>query len=276
MKLIIFVFIGLIALTSTAFCVQDVTILVDDGDWIPYSYKDKNGNITGVYPEIVKVAISRMPDYTVKFQGMPWSRVKLQLKEGRSFAMLPPYFHAHDWLTDDEPKRPYIWPYSLPLLTQTDIVVCNAMKLETSRLNWPEDYQDLSFAIQRGEGSAGEEFNKMVEDKKIKLVLARSNLHTIKLLLLGRADCTVISKKVFHWQVNEMKKNGDYARLGKVVSLQKSKTIRADEGYLGYTDINAEKNFPFKKDFVIKFDIEIYKMKKSGEIQEIIKKYIDF
>ncbi len=275
MKFVVFVFIYVITLTSTAFSAQEVTVLVDDGNWIPYSYKDKDGKMTGVYPEIVKKAISRMPEYTVKFQGMPWSRVRLHLKEGRSFAMLPPYFHAHDWLTDEEPKRPYIWPYSLPLFTQTDIVVCDAMKLESPRLNWPEDYQNLSFAMQRGEGRVGEKFEKMVEENKIKLVSARSNLHTIKLLLLGRADCTVISKIVFRRQIKEMKKNGDYERLGEVVPLEESITIRTNEGYLGYTDINAEKNFPFKKDFVIKFDIEIYKMKKNGEIQEIINRFVE-
>lgn len=277
MKFTMFIFICSIVITlpSSAFSVQEVTVLIDDGNWIPYTYKDKDGNVTGIYPEIVKKAVSRMPGYTVNFLGVPWSRAKLHLKEGRFFAMLPPYFHAHDWLTDDEPKRPYIWPYSLPLLTQTDIVVCDAMKLESPRPNWPEDYQDLSFAMQRGDGRAGEKFVKMVEEKKINLVFARSNLHTIKLLLLGRADCTVISKKPFHWQINEMKKNGEYARLGKVVPLKESKTIRTNEGYLGYTDISAEKNFPFKKDFVIKFDIEIYKMKKSGEIQEIIDRFVE-
>ncbi|MDM8517325.1 transporter substrate-binding domain-containing protein, partial [Desulfobacterales bacterium HSG16] len=224
MKFIMYVFICLITLTSTAFSAQEVTILVDDGDWIPYSYKDKDGNDTGIYPEIVKKAISRMPDYTVKFQGMPWSRVKLQIKEGKSFAMLPPYFHAHDWLTDEEPERPYIWPYSLPLLVQTDIVVCNAGKLESPRPNWPDDYRDLSFARQRGTGKEGVEFDKMVKEGKIKLVYARSNLHTVKLLLLGRADCTVISKKPYQWQINEMKKNGEYASLGEVVPLKEAMT----------------------------------------------------
>ena len=85
----------------------------------------------------------------------------------------------------------------------------------------------------------------------------------------------VISRFPFYWLIKEMKQSGEYARLGKVVPLKESKTIRTDEGYLGYTDINAEKNFPFKKDFVIKFDIEIYKMKKSGEIQEIINRFVE-
>ncbi|WP_157601161.1 hypothetical protein [Psychromonas ossibalaenae] len=71
-----------------------------------------------------------------------------------------------------------------------------------------------------------------------------------------------------------MKKNGEYTQWAAEVTLE-SKIIGTNEAYLGYTDINAENNFPFKKDFSIKFDIEIYKMKKSGEIQEIINRFVE-
>ncbi|WP_019615692.1 hypothetical protein [Psychromonas ossibalaenae] len=179
MKFIIIVFICLMSLTSPAFSVQEVTILIEDGRFAPYKFNDKDGNVTGIYPEIVRKAVARMPEYQVKFLELPWARVKLHIKKGISFAMLPPYFHAHDWLTNKKPKRPYIWPYSLSLVTQTDIVVCNAVKLKPSRSNWPEDYQDLSFAMQRGDGIAGEKFNKMVEKKKINIYFVRSTLHTI-------------------------------------------------------------------------------------------------
>jgi len=276
MKFIMFAFICLITLASTAFSVQEVTILVQDTQFPPLKLTDKDGKVTGIYPEIVKKAISRMPDYTVNFKELPWTRVKLYIKEGRSFAMLPPYFHAHDWLTDDEPKRPYIWPYSLPLFTQSDVVICGAKKLDVPRPNWPEDYHDLIFTLERGDGKGGEKFHQMIEKKEIKVVISRSTLHALKLVLLGRADCMVLSKMPFYWLIKEMKKNGDYARLGNVLPLKESKTIRTEDGYLGYTDINAEKNFPFKKDFVIKFDIEIYKMKKSGEIQEIIDSFVEY
>lgn len=269
-----FVFLSLITLPSIVFSAQEVTILVGDDQFPPLKLTDKDGKVTGIYPEIIKKAISRMPDYTFKFKELPWSRVKLHIKEGLSFAMLPPYFHAHDWLTDDDSKRPYIWPYSLPLFTQSDVVVCDAMKLKSPRPNWPEDYQDLLFARFSGDGRGGEKFHQMIEKKEIKVIFSRSTLHALKLVLLGRADCMVVSKLPFHWLIKEMKQSGDYARLGKVVSLKETKTIRTDEGYLGYTDINAEKNFPFKKDFVIKFDIEIYRMKKRGEIQEIIDGFV--
>lgn len=276
MQRIIFLLLNVIVfavLTSTAFSAQMVEILVEDGHFPPFKFVDKEGEITGIYPEIVKKAVSGMPDYTVKFIEFPWVRCKREIRLGKAFAMLPPYFHAHDWLTEKAPKRPYIWPYSLPLFTQTDIAVCNEIKLKHPRPNWPEDYQDLSFVMQRGDGIAGVEFDRLIEQKKIDVNFVTSTLHTIKMLILGRADCTVIARAPFYWLVKEMKESGEYAELDRGIILSESNILSTNDAYLGYTDINAEKNFPYKKDFSIKFDIQIYKMKKNGDIQKIIENF---
>ena len=99
--------------------------------------------------------------------------------------------------------------------------------------------------------------------------------HIFPYLLAEMADCTVTSKIPFAWYVKQMKENGEYQKYHRNgVILKEVAVISSNEGFLGYTDIDDEKNFPFKKDFSIKFDIEIYKMKKNGEIQEIIDRYI--
>ena len=67
-----------------------------------------------------------------------------------------------------------------------------------------------------------------------------------------------------------MKKTGEYQKNDKGIIFKEISTISSNEGYLGYTDINDEINFSYKKDFSIKFDIEVYKLKKSGEIQKIV------
>jgi len=66
----------------------------------PYIYLDEQGELTGIYVEIVKRAVSRMPGYTVTLTPLPWIRAKNEAKKGKTFAILAPYFHAHDWLTD--------------------------------------------------------------------------------------------------------------------------------------------------------------------------------
>jgi len=241
----------------------------------PLAFKDSQGKLTGVYVEIIKTAVSRMPDYDVKFNVVPWSRAKEETKSGRAFAILPPYFHAHDWLTDAEPKRPYIWPYSLPLFTQYDVVICNQETLYKPRVNFPYDYQGLRFVMWRGDGRAGSKFDDLVADSKIKVQLVKDVKSTIPFLLQRRADCTIASKLPFAWYVKQLKKTGEYQKYDTGVILEQAEIISSNEGYLGYTDVDAEKNFPYKKDFSIKFDIEIYKLKSSGEIQEIVSRFVD-
>ncbi|MCP4715476.1 MAG: transporter substrate-binding domain-containing protein [Deltaproteobacteria bacterium] len=272
-KIICFLLIFFVS-STVAFSAQEVKISTYDV-LPPFAFRDAQGNLAGVYIEIVKRAVSRMPDYTVSFRVVPWARAKKEAELGVTFAILPPYFHAHDWLTETEPKRPYIWPYSLSLIMQHDVVVCNEKILSTPRTEYPDDYQGLKFVMWRGDGRAGEKFTRMAEEKQIDLLLVNDVKSTIPFLLSEIADCTVASRIPFAWYVKQMKKMGEYQKYDKKgVVLKEAAFISSNEGYLGYTDIDAEKNFPFKKDFSIKFDIEIYKMKESGEIQEIIDMYV--
>ncbi len=259
---------------SVVFSSQEVKISTYDV-LPPFAFRNANGKLTGVYIEIVRSALSKMPDYSVSFNIVPWARAKLEAETGVTFAILPPYFHAHDWLTNEEPIRPYIWPYSLSLITQHDVVICNKKALAFPRTRFPDDYHGLTFGMWRGDGRAGKKFTQMVEEKKIDVILLKDVKSIIPILLRERADCTVTSKIPFAWYVKQMKETGEYQKYDtNRVVLKEVSIISSNEGYLGYTDIDAEKNFPFKKDFSIKFDIEIYKMKISGEIQGIIDRFI--
>lgn len=273
MKKVIFFLLIYFLSNSVVFSAQEVNIYTYDV-LPPFAFRDAQGELTGVYIEIVKKAISRMPQYTVSFMVVPWARAKNEAESGRAFAILPPYFHAHDWLTKAEPKHPYIWPYSLSLFTQYDVIICNEKVLNVPRTEYPADYRGLKFVMWRGDGRAGEKFNQMVDEKKIDLILLDDVKHTIPFLLRGRADCTIASRIPFAWYVKQIKETGEYKKHDRGVVLKEIAIISRNEGYLGYTDVDSEKNFPFKKDFSIKFDIEIYKMKKNREIQEIVKKFV--
>ncbi|MDX1451078.1 MAG: hypothetical protein R3183_00870 [Oleiphilaceae bacterium] len=241
----------------------------------PYAYRDDNGRLTGIYIEMVRRAIERMPDYSATFHVVPWARAKEVVKKGEAFAILPPYFHAHDWLTDDT-KQPYIWPYSLALYHQSDVVICNEKVVSRSpRPNFPSDYKGLSFVMFRGDGRAGPEFTKMVERGDIELHLVSRSEQIYPFLQSERADCTATSELPFEWNVKKFKQLKEWAeKYDREIRLVTSATIATNDAYLGYTDVNADKNYPFKKDFSIKFDIEIHKMKVSGERIRIINEFI--
>jgi len=240
----------------------------------PLAFKNEKGVLTGVYIEIVKLAISRMPDYDVTFLVYPWARAKSNIKAGQAFAILPPYFHAHDWLTDKEPKRPYIWPYSLPLFTQKDVVICDDRVAIKKNAKYPEDYAGFEFVMWRGDGRAGIKFDKMVKDGKIKVTLLNDVKSTVGFLLKGRADCTIASKLTFAWYLKQIKSNDALTKNTKNIVLKEHSIISQNDGYLGYSNINDEINFPYKEEFSIMFDIEVYKMKKNGEIQKIVDQFI--
>jgi len=264
-------FMFLTLLTSSAYSVQPVEIYTYD-ILPPFAFRDDNGKLTGIYIEMTRKAIERMPDYSVTFNVVPWARAKEATKKGQAFAILPPYFHAHDWLTDDT-EKPYIWPYSLQLYHQSDVVICNDEIAKTPRPNFPEDFKGLKFVMFRGDGRAGTRFTEMVKIGDIALQSVTDIKTIIRILQIKRADCTACSELPFAWNIKKLKEKGEYKKIDKGVNLVKVATINTNAGYLGYTDVNDEKNFPFKKDFAIKFDIEIYKIKKSGELDKIIKKF---
>lgn len=252
---------------------QKVTILTYDV-LPPFAFRNEKGELTGIYIEIARTAFSRMPEYDVSLKTVPWARAKIEIEKGRAFGILPPYFHAHDWLTQEEPHRPYIWPYSMPLYTQKDVIICNKKVLDKPRPRYPDDYRGLDFVMWRGDGRAGAEFDRLTKAGHVKLESVENVENTVKFLLLERADCTIASKAPFYWYLEKLRGSDDFKKPAQDVALEVAKTLSINEGYLGYTDVDAEKNYPYKKDFSIKFDIEIYKMKQRGEIQKIVDSFL--
>ncbi|MGF1740276.1 transporter substrate-binding domain-containing protein [Vibrio profundum] len=272
-KKIVFFFSFILMFSNSIYGVQKVEVYTYD-TLPPLAFRDTTGTLTGIYIEIVKKAVSRMPDYEVVFKVVPWARAKQKVSDGSAFAILPPYFHAHDWLTAGSEKRPYIWPYSLPLFTQSDVVMCNSKINPTPEWKFPESYEGLTFAMWRGDGRAGGKFMDMVKNQKIRVVEVSDILRTVLFVLKERADCTVTSRMPFFWYLNRIKNSPKYNVISGNVQLIESSVISKNQGYLGYSDIDSDKNYPFKKDFSIKFDIEVYKMKKNNEIDSIVESFI--
>lgn len=271
-----FCFIFTLCLTAGSVQAKQIVTIATYDTLPPFAFRDDYGNLTGVYIEIVKQAISNMEDYDVAFRVLPWARAKKEVELGKVFAILPPYFHAHDWLTTSKPYRPYIWPYSLPLITQKDVVICNTTKVPSHSPSYPKDFYGLKFVMWRGDGRAGEGFRELVKNKKVDLILVNQIDSTIPLLLTGKADCTITSKIPFFYYLKNMVKSGQFEKLNKKnIILKDVVTISENEGFLGYTDIQSEQNFPYKKDFSIKFDIEVYNMKRNKEIEKIIKQFVE-
>lgn len=240
----------------------DVTIYCDDS-YPPYSYKEDR-EIKGIYTEVVKVAFSRMEQYKVKIKAIPWKRGLKHLEEGKGFGIYPPYYHIR--------KRPYIYPYSLPILEEQVVLFLREdVAKQKKRHRWPEDYYGLTIANNAGFQLGGEKFWKAVKDGKIKVQEAKGNRANILKTAMSRVDGYMNDRLSIMWEIKKMKKEGIYKKTYK--KLVEDIVITTEQGFIGFTDKDKGK-FHYKDDFIKDFNYQIYNMNRVGEIKRIIDDYI--
>ena len=255
-----FAFTFLICIDGTKAAAIPVIIYADDS-YAPYSYQE-NGVVKGLYTKILKTAFSRMLDYEVTLETVPWKRGLKLLETGAGFALYPPYFH---YVT-----RPYIWPYSLPILEETVVVYCHRKIMEKhQRSQWPEDYFGLRIGINAGFKLGREPFWQAVNNEKIHLIEVRGNRKGLVMLAAERLDCYMNDKLSILTAIKALKDSGEYQEDSENSQLIEGTTITFEQGFLGYTNRDKGK-FTYKDDFKKQLDEQIYEMRRSGELQQII------
>lgn len=239
-----------------------VTIYADEG-YPPYSFAE-HGKPAGLYYQIVKAAVAHMDGYRVDIRTVPWKRGMALLESGNGFALYPPYMNTVD--------EPWTWPYSLPLYEEQVVAICRkdvvAGKLP---MEWPNDFYGMRIGNNAGFNVGGATFLQAVKDGKIRLTEARDNKANIVKLELGRLDCYINDRRAIAWTRKLLKHDGQYAD-GLDGDLVEAAVIGVEQGFLGFTDRDNGR-YPFKTDFVKRFDHVIYQMKRHGEIERIAHDY---
>jgi polar amino acid transport system substrate-binding protein len=237
-----------------------VTIYADDG-YPPYSYLD-NGKAAGLYADIVRAALAQIEGYDVTIKPVPWKRGMELLKTGSGFALYPPYKNTKD--------EPWTWPYSEPLLDEHVVAYCNPKALKKRAVHrWPQDFYGLRVGNNAGFIVGGEQFDQAVKEGKILLQEARDSFANIRKLRLGRIDCYINDRQAILWTLKALRNPSGTDKPLRDGELVEAAAIAVKQGYLGYTD-RDQGAFPFKADFVKKFDAAIQHMKRNGDIERII------
>ncbi len=78
----------------------------------------RRGGGEGIYADIVRSVTASMDEYEVVLKAMPWRRGLSMVEQGSAFAIFPPYYQPD--------SRPWMWPYSQPLLDEELVVMCGA------------------------------------------------------------------------------------------------------------------------------------------------------
>jgi polar amino acid transport system substrate-binding protein len=237
-----------------------VTIYADAG-YPPYSY-EKDGKPAGLYYEIASAAFQRMRGYKVEVQAVPWKRGMAMLRAGSAFALYPPYMNTRD--------EPWTWPYSLPLYEERVVAVCRKEVLEAKpRKRWPQDFYGLTIGNNAGFIVGGDAFDAAVRAGRLRVEEGKDSETNIVKLGLGRIDCYINDRVSIQWTLGQLKAQGKYSQRAE---LREAAVIAVKQGYLGYTNRDNGR-FAYKADFVRQFDNAIDQMKRSGEIDAIVRQF---
>ncbi len=241
--------------------VTRVTILVDDS-YPPYSYVE-NGELKGVYIEIVRATAKLISaKYQIKLVAVPWRRGLVEIEEGREFAILPPYKHIEE--------RSYMWPYSLPIMTESVVAYCNkGIRLqEYLRQANTKNIRPISIGINAGYLILNEELQQAVNMNHIVIQENKSTSANIMKLYLGRIDCYLNDRFSTQWEFSKLHKQRDI----NFNNIKEALLVMSQTAHIGYTN-NKNHEFYFKNDFVLRMDKALATFMLSDTYQEIINSY---
>lgn len=251
------------AISPTIHAITKVTVYCDE-HYPPYSYKEE-GKVKGIYYEILSKAFSQMQDYQVTIKPTAWKRGLAKIKSGEYFALYPPYYHPY--------TRPYM-DYSAPILEEKLVVFTTQYISQRRQLhNWHWDFLGLTIGKNRGFTiSKDPAYIETVKKGQIIEEEALDNQANILKLGLHRIDAYANDRLSILWELNRLKKSGQYDEGGKHDIIIEGPVLSFENGYLGITNRDNGR-FTFKNDFLNKFNVIINKMKHSGEIEDIVVNY---
>ena len=236
---------------------QPVVIYGDD-DYPPYSYVEQ-GQLKGIYTEIVREALQAMPQYQAQLRPVPWKRGVLMLQTGEAFALYPPY----SWRSE----RPYV-RYSVPLLMEQLVVFCNAEVMAKRALQqWPADYGGLHIGVNAGFllGDAGQ--MAALRAGKVVLDPAKGTRTNLLKLMRGRIDCYVSDRLSAQWELQRIRRESPSG--APMQAIEETAQLATQQGHLGFT-ARRPATYPYRDDFIEQFNAAIVRMQASGAIRRIV------
>jgi len=261
MKIIITSFLLLFSvfIYSNVQAITLVTVYTDE-NFAPYTYM-AGVKVKGLYIEILEKAFSRMGGYDVKIEAVPWKRALWYMETGEGFAVFAPYYRPLE--------RPYISPYSVAIYEEEIVVFCREDVMNAPRKKWPENFKGLVIGRTAGFLSGGEALAKAVKEGVVFLDEYKSARENIIKMLAGRIDGYINDRQTILMGIKKVQEDEGLYPDKKLIE---AAVVNTEKVFLGYS-AKGKDRFPFKDDFVRKFDAVIEDMKRNGEIKSIEENY---
>ncbi|AXE35130.1 ABC transporter substrate-binding protein [Chromobacterium phragmitis] len=234
---------------------RTVTILTDNG-YPPYSY-EAAGEARGIYNDILRAASERLRGFRIELKPVPWKRGLAELEAGRALALSPPYYRPRD--------RPFMQPYSTPMLKEKVVVYCRTAVMGRPRPAWPDDYQGLRFGSNAGFRLGGDAFWALIGLNRIMLEEAPDARTNLMKVIRGHLDCYLNDKLSIDLELARLQQQGLYRES----ELREAATVSEEQGYVGFTDRDGGR-FPYKQDFLRELNQALSAMKRDGSVDRIV------
>ncbi|MBS7726283.1 transporter substrate-binding domain-containing protein [Pseudomonas lalucatii] len=245
----------LLALTAASHAETRVTLLIDEA-YPPFTYRSSEGQAAGIYVEILRAAEPLLRGYRLEIEPMPWLRAMTEIEAGRALAVVPPYYRPQ--------QRPWIKPYSRPILQERVVVFCHReVFAEGPRPRWPRDYHGLRFGNNPGYLSADQPFWRAVRRGQIRIEDAPGNRANLQKLLHRRIDCYFNERLSVLAELAQMRRDGLYGTTN-AGAIVEGPTISMENSHVGFSDRTGER-FPFKQDFARQLDAALQRLHRSGK-----------
>lgn len=236
-------------------------VIYADESYPPYSYVEQ-GQLKGIYPEILRRVFELMPAYQIQLRPVAWKRGLALLENGQGFALIPPYFRPKE--------RPYM-SYSDILLTEETAVFCASEVVQQARRElWPDDFYQLKIAVNNGFAVGGLRFDEAVQKNLLQKDEGPGNRSNLLKLLNRRVDCYINDRLSILWELKRI--YTERPELEKQTQLVDAMTLSHEPAYLAYTT-QLPQQYPYKADFNEQFNRALGELKRQGEIAKIYQRY---
>jgi polar amino acid transport system substrate-binding protein len=234
----------------------DVTIYANE-DYPPYSYMEQ-GQLKGIYKEILVGAFEKMPKYNVRLIPIPWKHGLSLIEKGEGFALYPPDYRPTE--------RPYML-YSDPIYTESTVVFCNGAVTANRVLKaWPEDYFGLNIGMNSGFLTGDLKFDQAVQDRLVHVDSSATSRSNLLKLISGQIDCYVNYKLMIQSEYKKIISKSHFTAAP--LPIIETNEVSKEQVFLGYTNRDGG-HFAFKDDFIQEFNTNISRMEQTGEIAKI-------
>jgi polar amino acid transport system substrate-binding protein len=237
-----------------------ITLFGEDGN-APYAYLEDN-RAEGIYTRILQEAFDRMPQYSLEIESVPFRRGMEMLKDGRIMGFYPPY---------ERQDRDWIERYSIPILRETVVAICNKDYTQSHDLNnFPDDFSGARFANNAGYRLAGSDFFAMVDSGEIQLEEGNTTISNLRFLMAGRVDCYVNERMAILAGMRELSVDKELAR-----HFNEAAIIGQEFGYVAFGP-DPDNQWPFRDKLADDLDEVLRKMRNSGEIDQLVVSYFSY